>query len=97
MNYKILHSQTPVWEPKVMAIEEANDLTTLTLDGLIGKLTVHEKKIKENEEEPPRTNEEPPQKIKSIALKGAIENDSSSSSSDSKVDVNVLSVMNRDI
>ncbi|XP_020242836.1 uncharacterized protein LOC109821053 [Asparagus officinalis] len=80
MNYKILCSLTPVWEPKVTITKEAHDLTTLTLDGLIGKPKVHEKKIKEKEE----VTEEPSQKLKTIALKGAIDD---SSSSDSKVDV----------
>ncbi|XP_020276758.1 uncharacterized protein LOC109851052 [Asparagus officinalis] len=93
MNYKILRSLTPVWEPKATAIEEAHDLTTLTLDGLISKLKVHEKKIKEKEEVPPKATEEPSQKIKTIALKGAIDD---SSSSDSKVEVNASNAMNRD-
>ncbi|ONK56633.1 uncharacterized protein A4U43_C10F10970 [Asparagus officinalis] len=70
MNYKILRSLSPVWEPKATVIEEAHDLTTLPLDGLIGKLKVHKKKIKEKEkeEERPRVIEEPSQK-KTIALK----------------------------
>ncbi|XP_020245084.1 uncharacterized protein LOC109823210 [Asparagus officinalis] len=65
-NYKIIRSLTSTWEPKATTIEEANDLTTLTLDGLTGKLKVHEKKIKEKEEESQRTNEEPSQKMKTI-------------------------------
>ncbi|XP_020250921.1 YTH domain-containing protein 1-like [Asparagus officinalis] len=63
-----------------MAIEEAHDLSTLTLDGLIGKLEVHEKKVKEKEEAPTKATEEPPKKSKSIALKGEIDDSSSSDS-----------------
>ena len=86
MNYKILRSLTPAWEPKATAIEEAHDLTTLALDSLIGKLKVHEKKLKgkEKEEVPSREVEEPSPKLKTIALKGA--SDNSSSSSESEVD-----------
>ena len=60
MCYKILCSLTPAWEPKATAIEEAHDLSTLTLDGLIGKLKVHEKKVKEKKEAPSKATEEPP-------------------------------------
>lgn len=86
INYKILRSLPPAWEPKATAIEEANDLTALSLDGLVGKLKVHEKKLKEKEkeDEPKQANEEPSQKLKTIALKSKINDDSSS---DSEVDV----------
>ena len=74
MNYKILRSLTSSWEPKVTAIEEANDLTKHTIDGLIGKLKVHEKKLKEKEENV--TKEESPKK-KFIAFKGTRHHNSS--------------------
>ncbi|ONK58221.1 uncharacterized protein A4U43_C09F9800 [Asparagus officinalis] len=82
INYKILRSLMPAWEPKATAIEEAHDLSTLTLDELIGKLKVYEMKIKEKEEAIPRVTEEPPQKSKSIALRGVIDVSSSSNSED---------------
>ena len=82
MNYKILRSLTPIWEPKVTAVEEANDLTKLTIDGLIGKLKVHEKKIGERENE--QALKEPSPKRKSIAFKGASD---SEESEDSDLDI----------
>ena len=39
------------WGPKVIAIEEAQDLKTLALDDLLGKLLTHEIHLKEDEEE----------------------------------------------
>jgi len=39
------------WGPKVTAIEEVQDLKTLALDDLLGKLLTHEIHLKEDEEE----------------------------------------------
>ncbi|MQL90502.1 hypothetical protein Taro_023093, partial [Colocasia esculenta] len=39
---KILRSLTLSWTPKVTAIEEAHDLTKLSIDNLIGSLMAHE-------------------------------------------------------
>ena len=39
------------WGPKVTAIEEAQDLKTLAMDDLLGKLLTHEIHLKEDEEE----------------------------------------------
>jgi len=39
------------WGPKVTAIEEAQDLKTLALDDLIGKLLTYEIHLQEDEEE----------------------------------------------
>ncbi|MQM00152.1 hypothetical protein Taro_032883 [Colocasia esculenta] len=39
---KILRSLPSQWTPKVIAIEEANDLTTMSLEKLIGSLMAHE-------------------------------------------------------
>ncbi|XP_074305570.1 uncharacterized protein LOC141640789 [Silene latifolia] len=39
---KILRSLTETWQPKVTAIEEAKDLSTLTLNELMGSLMAHE-------------------------------------------------------
>jgi len=39
------------WDPKVTAIEEAQELKTLALDDLLGKLPTHEIHLKEDEEE----------------------------------------------
>nr|GEY02309.1 zinc finger, CCHC-type [Tanacetum cinerariifolium] len=43
---KFLRALLPKWKAKVMAIEESKDLTSLSLDELIGNLKVHEMIIK---------------------------------------------------
>ncbi|GJY19010.1 zf-CCHC domain-containing protein [Tanacetum coccineum] len=52
MNYvrKFLRALNLKWRAKVMAIEESNDLTSLSLDELIGNLKVHEVIIKKDSE-----------------------------------------------
>jgi len=44
------------WGPKVTAIEEAQDLTLLTLDDLLGKLITHEMSLNEEDGELPSTS-----------------------------------------
>ena len=54
---KILRSLSKTWEAKVMAIREANDLTKLSLEELIGSLMTHEITMKNQElEEKPKKN-----------------------------------------
>ncbi|GJX92555.1 copia protein [Tanacetum coccineum] len=52
MNYvrKFLRALHPKWRAKVTAIEESKDLTSLSLDELIGNLKVHEMIIKKDSE-----------------------------------------------
>ncbi|XP_021741936.1 uncharacterized protein LOC110708138 [Chenopodium quinoa] len=50
------------WGPKVTAIEEAQDLRTLSLDDLLGKLITHEMSLNESDGEPPSST-------KGLALK----------------------------
>ncbi|GJV05779.1 retrovirus-related pol polyprotein from transposon TNT 1-94 [Tanacetum coccineum] len=47
---KFLRALHPKWRAKVMAIEESKDLTSLSLDELIGNLKVHEMLIKKDSE-----------------------------------------------
>ncbi|GJX78812.1 zf-CCHC domain-containing protein [Tanacetum coccineum] len=47
---KFLRALHPKWRAKVMAIEESKDLTSLSLDELIGNLKVHKKIIKKDSE-----------------------------------------------
>ncbi|GJR52665.1 zf-CCHC domain-containing protein [Tanacetum coccineum] len=47
---KFLRALHPKWRAKVMAIEESKDLTSLSLDELIGKLKVYEVIIKKDSE-----------------------------------------------
>ncbi|GJY55275.1 zf-CCHC domain-containing protein, partial [Tanacetum coccineum] len=47
---KFLRALHPKWRAKVMAIEESKDLTSLSLDELIGNLKVHEMIIKKDPE-----------------------------------------------
>ncbi len=68
---KVLGSLPPNWEPKVTAIEEARDISTLSMDDLLGTLLTHEIKMKKKE------NSE--LKMKSLALKVKEEEDSISS------------------
>ncbi|GAV83594.1 DUF4219 domain-containing protein/UBN2 domain-containing protein, partial [Cephalotus follicularis] len=46
---KILRCLPKCWTPKVMAIEEAKDLSTLPLEQLLGSLMTHETTIKNHE------------------------------------------------
>ncbi|GJR62604.1 hypothetical protein Tco_1504766 [Tanacetum coccineum] len=46
----ITHQGHPKWRAKVMAIEESKDLTSLSLDKLIGNLKVYEMIIKKDSE-----------------------------------------------
>ena len=55
------------WKSRVTLIEEAQDLTTLSTDVLIGKLLTHELTIKQRGEE----LEEKEEKKKSITLKAS--------------------------
>ena len=48
---KILRSLTPQWEKKVTAIEEANDLSTLTVENLIGNLMAYEVQLEDRKTE----------------------------------------------
>ncbi|GJZ28679.1 hypothetical protein Tco_0573326 [Tanacetum coccineum] len=45
---KFLRALHPKWRAKVMTIEESKDLTSLSLDELIGNLKVHEMIIKKD-------------------------------------------------
>nr|GEU31308.1 UBN2 domain-containing protein [Tanacetum cinerariifolium] len=45
---KFLRALHPKWRAKIMAIEESNDLTSLSLDELIGNLKVYEVIIKKD-------------------------------------------------
>ncbi|GKC26166.1 UBN2 domain-containing protein, partial [Tanacetum coccineum] len=47
---KFLRALHPKWRSKVTAIEELKDLTSLSLDELIGNLKVHEMIIKKDSE-----------------------------------------------
>ncbi|GKB33524.1 zf-CCHC domain-containing protein [Tanacetum coccineum] len=47
---KFLRALHPKWRAKVMAIEESKDLTSLSLDELIGNLKVHKMIIKKDSE-----------------------------------------------
>ena len=48
---KILNALTPEWEKKTIAIEEANDLSTLTVESLVGNLMAYEVRLQDRKEE----------------------------------------------
>ena len=76
---KFLRALHPKWRAKVTAIEESKDLTSLSLDELIGNLKVHEMIIKKDSEIVKAKGER-----KSLALKAKKESsDEESTSSDS--------------
>ncbi|GJW57331.1 zf-CCHC domain-containing protein [Tanacetum coccineum] len=78
---KFLRALHPKWRAKVTAIEESNNLTTLSLDELIRNLKVYEEVIKKDSETIKRKKEQ----SRSIALKGRKESsDEDSSTSDSE-------------
>ncbi|GJT56899.1 zf-CCHC domain-containing protein [Tanacetum coccineum] len=78
---KFLRELHPKWRAKVMAIEESKNLTTLSLDELIGNLKVYEEVIKKDSE----TVKSKKEQSRSIALKARKESsDDDSSTSDSE-------------
>ncbi|GJT19535.1 zf-CCHC domain-containing protein [Tanacetum coccineum] len=78
---KFLKALHPKWRAKVTAIEESNNLTTLSLDELIGNLKVYEEVIKKYSE----TVKSKKEQSRSITLKARMESsDDDSSTSDSE-------------
>ncbi|GAV60008.1 UBN2 domain-containing protein, partial [Cephalotus follicularis] len=67
---KILRCLPKIWTPKVTAIEEAKDLSTLPLEQLLGSLMTHETTIKNHEHVKAK-------KKKTIALKASKEDSES--------------------
>ncbi|GJV07438.1 hypothetical protein Tco_1345094 [Tanacetum coccineum] len=65
---KFLRALHPKWRAKVTAIEESKNLTTLSLDELIGNLKVYEEVIKKDSE----TVKSKREQSRSIALKARI-------------------------
>ncbi|GJU45807.1 hypothetical protein Tco_1203073 [Tanacetum coccineum] len=81
-----LHSK---WRAKVTAIEESKNLTTLSLDELIGNLKVYEEVIKKDSE----TVKSKREQSRSIALKARKESsDDDSSTSDSEDEEYVMAI-----
>ncbi|GJZ42210.1 zf-CCHC domain-containing protein [Tanacetum coccineum] len=78
---KFLRALHPKWRAKVTAIKESKNLTTLSLDELIGNLKVYEEVIKKDSE----TVKSKREQSRSIALKARKESsDDDSSTSDSE-------------
>ncbi|GKF64868.1 hypothetical protein Tco_0188316, partial [Tanacetum coccineum] len=78
---KFLRALHPKWLAKVTAIEESKNLTTLSLDELIGNLKVYEEVIRKNSE----TVKSKREQSSSITLKARKESsDDDSSTSDSE-------------
>ncbi|GKB89176.1 hypothetical protein Tco_0961448 [Tanacetum coccineum] len=86
---KFLRALHPKWRAKVMAIEESKNLTTLSLDELIGNLKVYEEVIKKDSE----TVKSKREQSRSIALKARNESsDDDSSTSDSEEEEYAMAV-----
>ncbi|GAV66026.1 zf-CCHC domain-containing protein/UBN2 domain-containing protein [Cephalotus follicularis] len=75
---KILRCLPKSWMPKVTAIEEAKDLNTLPLEGLLGSLMTHEMTIKNHEDD----DEQDKKKKKVIAFKSSTVDSSEEESDD---------------
>ncbi|GJX38549.1 zf-CCHC domain-containing protein [Tanacetum coccineum] len=77
---KFLRALHPKWRAKVTAIEESKNLTTLSLDELIGNLKVYEEVIKKS-----RNRQSKREQSRSISLKDRKDSsDDNSSTSDSE-------------
>ncbi|GJU13421.1 zf-CCHC domain-containing protein [Tanacetum coccineum] len=88
---KFLRALHPKWRAKVTAIEESKNLTTLSLDELIGNLKVYEEVIKKDSE----TVKSKREQSRSIALKDRKESsDEDSSTSDSEDEEYAMAVRN---
>ena len=48
---KVLRVRTPDWEKKTTAIEEANDLSTMSLENLIGNLMTYEVQLEDRKKD----------------------------------------------
>ncbi|XP_020254100.1 uncharacterized protein LOC109831170 [Asparagus officinalis] len=68
---KILRALTPEWEKKTTVIEEANDLSTLTVENLIGNLMAYEVQIED------RKKDDEPKKKKIFAFNASSDTDES--------------------
>ncbi|GJT70361.1 hypothetical protein Tco_1029647 [Tanacetum coccineum] len=77
---KFLRALHPKWRAKVTAIKESKNLTTLSLDELIGNLKVYEEVIKKDSE----TVKSKREQSRSIALKARKEYSDDNSTSDSE-------------
>ncbi|GKA34885.1 hypothetical protein Tco_0721314 [Tanacetum coccineum] len=88
---KFLRALHPKWRAKVTAIEESKNLTTLSLDELIGNLKVYEEVIKKDSETVKNKREQ----SRSITLKARKESsDEDSSTSDSEDEEYAMAVRN---
>ncbi|GJT82460.1 hypothetical protein Tco_1056802 [Tanacetum coccineum] len=88
---KFLRALHPKWRAKVTAIEESKNLTTLSLDELIGNLKVYEEVIKKDSE----TVKSKREQSRSIALKARKESsDEDSSTFDSEDEEYAMAVRN---
>ncbi|GJY67478.1 zf-CCHC domain-containing protein [Tanacetum coccineum] len=88
---KFLRALHPKWRVKVTTIEDSKNLTTLSLDELIGNLKVYEEVIKKDSE----TVKSKREQSRSIALKARKESsDEDSSTSDSEDEEYAMAVRN---
>nr|GEY17213.1 DUF4219 domain-containing protein/UBN2 domain-containing protein [Tanacetum cinerariifolium] len=85
---KFLRALHPKWRAKVMSIEESKNLTTLSLDQVIGNLKVYEEVIKKDS----KIVKSKRKQSRSIALKAKKESSDDSSTSDSKDDEYAMAV-----
>ncbi|GJS81636.1 hypothetical protein Tco_0748177 [Tanacetum coccineum] len=86
---KFLRELPTKWRPKVMAIEESKDLSTLLLDELIGNLKVYEVVLEKDS----KASKNKKEKYKSLALNARkVSSDEEASSSDSEEEEYAMAV-----
>ena len=70
---KILRALTPDWEKKTTVIEEANDLSTMLLENLIGNLMVYEVQLEDRKKD----EQQSLSKKKELAFHASLDTDNS--------------------
>ena len=70
---KILRALTSDWEKKITAIDEANDLSTMSLENLIGNLMAYELQLEERKKD----ERQPHSKKKELAFHASSDTDDS--------------------
>ena len=90
LNIKVLKCLDRVWQPKVIAITESRDLTTLSTTALFGKLREHEIEMNRFKEQ-----ENGERKARSIALKTATVAEDSEADSSCDSEVETLNMLTR--
>ena len=86
---KILRALTPDWKKKTTAIEEANDLSTLSLENLIGNLMAYEVQLEDRKKDEQQLQSK--KKVLAFHTSSDIDNSNDDSSDDDEEKMAMLS------